>query len=284
VTILVTGAAGMLGQDVVAEFQSRQCKVIVKDHSSLDITNLEHVYQVIDHYKPVIVVNCAAYTNVDKAESESQKAYLINGLGPRNLALACNKNKAVLVQISTDYVFDGRQNRPFGVYDPTNPVNVYGASKLWGETAVREILKSFYIIRTSWLFGLNGKNFVDTMLLLGQSGRTIKVVDDQFGCPTFTEDLARAIADLVETDCYGTYHITNQNSTTWFGFAENIFEKCNSSIKLIACNTEEMNRPAQRPGFSVLEPFPLKETIGYLLPGWDDALSRYLVKRGKSKL
>ncbi|WP_027364752.1 dTDP-4-dehydrorhamnose reductase [Desulfotruncus alcoholivorax] len=283
-TVFVTGAAGMLGQDVVAEFRSRQSKVIAKDHASLDITNLEHVEQAIGHYKPAIVVNCAAYTDVDRAESEPQKAYFINGLGPRNLALACQKNKAVLVHISTDYVFDGSQNRPYGVYDPTNPLNVYGASKLWGENAVREILKSFYLIRTSWLFGLNGKNFVDTMLRMGQSEKTIKVVDDQFGCPTFTEDLARAVADLVETGCYGTYHITNQNAVTWFGLAENIFKKCNNSIKLIPCKTKEMNRPAHRPGFSVLDPFPLKETIGYLLPGWEYALSRYLVKRGKSKL
>ncbi|SFG89888.1 dTDP-4-dehydrorhamnose reductase [Desulfotomaculum arcticum] len=283
-TVLVTGAAGMLGQDVVAEFRSRQRQVIAKDHLNLDITNLEQVQQAIDHYQPAIVVNCAAYTDVDRAEAEPQKAYLINGLGPRNLALACQKNKAVLVQISTDYVFDGSQNRPYGVYDPANPLNVYGASKLWGENAVREILKSFYLIRTSWLFGLHGKNFVDTMLRLGQSKRDIKVVDDQFGCPTFTEDLARAAADLVATGCYGTYHITNQNYSTWFGLAESIFKKCNSSIKLVACKTKEMNRPAPRPGFSVLDPFPLKETTGCLLPGWDDALSRYLAKRGKLKL
>lgn len=282
-TILVTGAAGMLGQDVVTEFQSRKYRVIAKDHLSLDITNLKHVYQVIDDYKPAIVVNCAAYTNVDGAESEPQRAYLINGLGPRNLALACKKCDAVLVQISTDYVFDGSQNCPYGVYDLTNPLNVYGASKLWGERAVQEILKSVYLIRTSWLFGLGGKNFVDTMIGLGQSKKSIKVVDDQFGCPTFTEDLARAVVDLVQTRCYGTYHITNQNPTTWLKFAETIFKKCNNLIKLIPCKTEKMDRPAQRPGFSVLDPFPLKETIGYLLPSWDDALSRYLIKRGTSK-
>lgn len=280
-TILVTGASGMLGQDVVAEFRARHAKVIAKDHLSLDITKLEHVIQVICRYKPAIVINCAAYTDVDGAESEPQKAYLINGLGPRNLALACRKIGAVMVQISTDYVFDGKQKHLYGIYDPANPLNIYGKSKLWGERAVQDILKSVYIIRTSWLFGLGGKNFVETMIGLGNKDKSIQVVDDQFGCPTFTEDLARAVADLVQTDCYGIYHITNQNPTSWFKFAETIFHKCNAQNKIIPCQTKEMDRPAKRPGFTVLDPFPMQETIGYLLPGWDNALSRYLAKRGK---
>lgn len=279
-TILVTGALGMLGQDVVAEFQSRKCTVVAKDHQSLDITNLEQVNQSIGDYKPAIVINCAAYTNVDKAEFEAQQAYLINGLGPRNLALACKKIGAALVQISTDYVFDGRQKHPYGVYDLTNPLNIYGKSKLWGERAVRDILKSVYFVRTSWLFGCGGRNFVETIIELGEKDKSIQVVDDQFGCPTFTEDLARAVADLVQTDCYGIYHITNQNQTNWFKFAETIFQKCNVQNEIVSCPTKEMDRPAKRPCFSLLDPFPMQETIGYLLPDWDEALSRYLAKRG----
>ena len=282
--VLITGAAGMLGQDVVTEFRSRRFNVIAMDRLSLDITNLAQVCRVLKDNKPNIVINCAAYTDVDGAEFEQQKAYFINGLGPRNLALACKETRAALVQISTDYVFGGNRNRPYRVYDPTRPLNVYGDSKLWGEKAVLNLLESSYLVRTSWLFGLGGKNFVSTMIKLGQEKKQIKVVDDQFGCPTFTGDLARAVADLSETGCYGTYHVTNQNPTTWFRFARAVFEYFQYSVELIPCRTREMERPARRPAFSVLEPFPLKETIGYLLPGWEDALHRYLVKRGDLKV
>lgn len=282
--VLITGAAGMLGQDVVAEFHYRRFNVIAKDRLSLDITNLKQVKQIIKENSPHIVVNCAAYTDVDKAESEPQKAYLINGLGPRNLALACSESGSILVQISTDYVFGGNRNRPYGVYDTTWPLNVYGASKLWGERAVLSLLKSSYLVRTSWLFGWGGKNFVSTMNKLGQGIKPIKVVDDQFGCPTYTVDLARAIADLVETGCYGIYHVTNQNPTTWYGFAKAIMLNCNYSVEVIPCATREMNRPAQRSGYSVLDPFPLKETLGHLLSGWDDALNRYSAQGGNLKV
>lgn len=281
--VLITGAAGMLGQDVAVEFRRRGFHVIAMDRAMLDITCLEHVKRAIGGHSPGIVINCAAYTDVDGAESEPQMSFFINGLGPRNLALACRETGSVLVHISTDYVFSGDRERPYGVYDPTRPVNVYGASKLWGERAVLQLLKTCYLVRTSWLFGPGGKNFVSTMIKLGRAGKPVKVVDDQFGCPTFTEDLAMALADLVETGCYGIYHITNQNPTNWFGFAGAIFKNCNLSLNIIPCKTREMDRPAKRPAFSVLDSFPLKETIGYLLPGWDDALRRYLVKKGELK-
>jgi len=278
VKVLITGASGMLGTDMVAEFHRRGFAVAAMDRNSLDITVLEQVRRVVGDISPRIIVNCAAYTDVDKAESEPFKAYLVNGLGPRNLALACAEIGASLVQISSDYVFDGRLNRPWGVYDYPRPQNVYGASKLWGERAVLDLLKSSYLIRTSWLFGLGGENFVFKMLALGRSGKPIKVVNDQFGRPTYTEDLARAVADLVQTRCYGVYHVTNQNLTTWFKFAELIFIKCCQDVELIPCSTRDFKCNARRPGYTVLDPFPLQETIGYLLPRWEDALDRYLAK------
>lgn len=278
--VLVTGAAGMLGREMVAEFHRRGFDVTAMDHAGLDITDLEKVRRVVGESMPQVVVNCAAYTDVDKAESEPDKAYLVNGLGPRNLALACAETGASLVQISTDYVFDGQHNRPLGVYDSPCPVNVYGASKLWGERAVLGLLKASYIIRTSWLFGPGGKNFVSKMLELAGLGKPIKVVADQFGCPTFTEDLARVVADLMQTRCYGIYHVTNQNPTTWFKFAETIFTTCRYTVELIPCSTREFKSDARRPGFTVLHPFPLQETIGYLPPPWEDALKRYLAKLG----
>lgn len=277
--VLITGSAGMLGADMVTEFHRRGFTVTAMDHESLDITVLEDVRKAVLDHCPQVVVNCAAYTDVDKAESEPQQAYSVNGLGPRNLALACAETGASMVHISTDYIFEGIQSRPLGVLDSPRPINVYGASKLWGEQAVLGLLKSSYLIRTSWLFGLGGVNFVSKMINLGRSGKSIKVVADQFGCPTFTEDLARAVVDLVHTGCYGVYHVTNQNPTTWFSFAEFIFSECNYTVELLPCSTPEMDRPAKRPGFTVLDPFPLKETIGYLLPRWQDALCRYLAKK-----
>lgn len=277
--VLVTGSAGMLGADMVTEFHRRGYTVTAMDRYSLDITVFEDVRKAVLDHCPQVVVNCAAYTDVDKAESEPQQAYKVNGLGPRNLALACAETGASLVHISTDYIFDGIGKQSWGVFDSPQPINVYGASKLWGERAVLGLLKSSYLIRTSWLFGLGGVNFVSKMIDFGGSGKSIKVVDDQFGCPTFTEDLARAVVDLVHTGCCGVYHVTNQNPTTWHSFAESIFSACKYKVELIPCSTPEMNRPAKRPGFTVLDPFPLRETIGYLLPSWQDALCRYLAKK-----
>lgn len=282
--VLITGAAGMLGRDMTAEFQRRGFAVTALDRGDLDITVLEQVRGVVEDLSPGVVVNCAAYTDVEKAESEPLQAYKVNGLGPRNLALACARTGASLAHISTDYVFDGRRQSPLGVYDEPRPLNVYGASKLWGERAVQSVLKHGYLIRTSWLFGPGGNNFVSKILDLAGLGKPVQVVADQFGCPTFTGDLARAVADLVQTRCYGIYHITNQNQTTWFEFAASIISKCRLTVELVPCTTQEFRSKAPRPVFTVLDPFPLQETIGYLLPRWEDALDRYLaIIRGRDQ-
>ncbi len=276
--VLVTGAAGMLGRDMAAEFRGRGFAVTAMDRAGLDITVLEQVRGVFRDCNPQVVVNCAAYTDVEKAESEPAKAYSVNGLGPRNLALACAEVGAALAHISTDYVFDGRHRRPLGVYDAPCPLNVYGASKLWGERAVLSVLKAAYLIRTSWLFGSGGVNFVSKIIARAGLGQSIKVVADQSGCPTYTGDLARAAADLVQTRCYGIYHVTNQNPATWFEFAAAIISKCRLPVKLAPCGTQEFKSKVRRPGFTVLDPFPLRETIGYLPPRWEDALDLYLAK------
>lgn len=180
------------------------------------------------------------------------------------------------MHISTDYVFDGSNAAPYGIFDSPGPINAYGKSKLWGEQAVAAAGGRCYVLRTSWLFGPGGKNFVDTMLRVGREKGAARVVNDQRGCPTCTVDLARAIADLVSTGRYGVYHVTNSGSTTWYDFAAAIFAAAGMHVQLSPCSTAEFPRPARRPASSILDLFPLKETIGYLLPPWEDALQRYL--------
>ncbi|NPV72672.1 MAG: dTDP-4-dehydrorhamnose reductase [Pelotomaculum sp.] len=274
--VLVTGAAGMLGRQVVLEYRRRGASVYDLYRQELDITNYDQVSKTLDKIKPDVVINCAAYTNVDTAEEEKEKAFLINGLGPRYLALACRHYGTVLVHISTDYIFNGQINRPYQVYDPPSPINTYGASKLFGEAAVRETGGKFFIVRTSWLFGPDGKNFVNTILNLAGQRKELKVVDDQRGSPTYTVDLAGALADLVNSKIYGTYHITNTGETTWYEFAQKIVATAGLKTKVKPCKTQEFPRPALRPAFSVLDPFPLKQVIGYNLPHWEGALKRYI--------
>ncbi|MCL6559732.1 MAG: dTDP-4-dehydrorhamnose reductase, partial [Firmicutes bacterium] len=235
--VMVTGAAGMLGQAVVKEFAGRKAEVIPLNRSELDITDLGQVRRVVGSRKPEIVVNCAAYTSVDGAETEPYKAYLVNGLGPRNLAVACREAGAELVHISTDYVFDGSKPGPYSIFDEPRPLNIYGSSKLWGEKALSIVAGSCYLVRTSWLFGPGGNNFVTTILRIAQDQGKVRVVNDQTGCPTYTVDLARAIADLSVSGCYGIYNIKKQGGTKWYGFAEEIFSQKDLRVNLTSCNT-----------------------------------------------
>lgn len=277
--VLVTGARGMLGTQVTLEYQRRGAEVYSLSRQDLDITNCEKVYRTIEKIKPEVIVNCAAYTNVDGAEEEKEKAFLINGLGPRYLALACRQNKAVLVHISTDYIFDGQSKRPYQIYDHPFPINVYGTSKLFGEASVREIGGRFFIARASWLFGSGGKNFVDTVLNLSREKDKLKVVNDQQGSPTYTVDLARALADLVASKAYGTYHVTNTGITTWYEFAQKIIDIAGYKSIIHPCQTKDFPRPALRPAFSAMDPFPIKQVIGYTLPTWEDAVERYIKEK-----
>ena len=277
--VLVTGAGGMLGQDVGEELKSRGYEVIPLTRAELDITDGRAVREALSRHEPQAIINCAAYTKVDQAEEEYQKALEVNALGVRNLALACREADAVLVHISTDYVFDGSRFKPWGIYDQRNPINAYGQSKYLGERFLETIAPKYFLVRTSWLFGEHGPNFVETILKLAQEMECLTVVDDQWGCPTYTRDLARALADLLESGCYGVYHITNQGATTWYHFAREIVAAAGLSTPVKPVTSAEFPRPAKRPAYSVLDPFPLEETIGYLLPPWPDAFRRYLASK-----
>ncbi len=225
-----------------------------------------------------MILHCAAYTNVDGAETNPDIAYKVNGIGTRNIALASQEIDAAMLYISTDYVFDGEADLPYDEYANTNPISIYGCSKYAGEFHLRELLNKFYIIRTSWLYGKNGKNFVNTMLKLASKQNIISVVDDQRGCPTYTMDLAEQILRLIQVKgAYGTYHITNQGDASWFEFAEAIFELVErKEIELEAITTREMGRPAPRPEYSVLRGYHLELTIGNTMRHWKEALKDYL--------
>ncbi len=269
-TILILGANGMFGQDAVTLFRQWGYKVIAAAKSDVDISNAQNVENFFAENSFDYVINAAAYTKVDDAELEKDLAFLINQIGAKNVAEAANKKSIPLVFISTDYVFDGEKSEQHFPQDKTNPINVYGASKLAGEKEVAMASSKYYIARTSWLYGKNGKNFVDTMINLGQKNSSIKVVSDQFGCPTYTYDLAFGIRRLLEeSKPFGIYHICNSGVTTWFDFAKKIFEIANLRVEVVPVKTEEFPRPAKRPKFSAMN-------NDGILRNWELALKDYL--------
>ncbi len=269
--VLVTGAKGMLGQDLCPILEDNEYDVIETDIHNLDITNLENINKVINKETPEIIIHCAAYTNVDKAEEDLENAKKINVLGTENLAQICGEKDITLVYISTDYVFDGEANTPYLPNSPTNPINNYGLTKLEGEKAVKKYCKKYYIARTSWLYGHHGKNFVETMLSLADKPE-LKVVDDQIGCPTWTIELANGIIKLIQNEEYGTYHVCGSNSTSWYGFAKEIFAQTNKNVNLQPCSTEEFPRAARRPKYSIME-------NNKICRDWKLALKDYLALR-----
>lgn len=251
--VLVTGARGMLGTDILQAFKSNE--IIGLSREELDITNLNDVLSTVRSIKPDVVINCAAYTKVDDCETNVELAYKVNAIGPRNLAVACEENNCALLHISTDYVFDGTAHTPYKEDAMTNPLGVYGKSKLAGEQFIRELCTKFYIVRTSWLYGKNGPNFVETMLKLAQTHLELRVVHDQIGSPTVTKDLAEAIYNLIQTPAYGIYHLTNSGTCSWYEFAREIFDIKGINVKVNPITTEEFPRPAPRPKYSVMDNF-----------------------------
>lgn len=268
--ILVTGANGMLGQDLCPILEDNGYEVIETDKDTLDITNQEQVKSVLEQNKPDVVIHCAAYTNVDKAEEDLKTAELINVTGTENIAETCGKLGITLVYISTDYVFDGTKNSPYRPDDRTNPVNNYGMTKYEGEEAVRSLCEKYYIARTSWLYGHHGRNFVETMLSLSDKPE-IKVVDDQIGCPTWTVELANGIVKLLSKP-YGTYHVCGSGATSWYGVAREVFVQSGMKVNLLPCTTDEFPRPAKRPQYSVME-------NDGICRNWQAALRDYLKLR-----
>ncbi len=282
---LVTGSAGMLAKDLIPCLLKMSHEVLAPPEDKLDITNLGVVKHAVDEFAPELIINCAAYTNVDEAEKQEHQALMVNGLGVQNLCILCQEHDIPLVHFSTDYVFDGTKPSPYTIYDETNPINAYGRSKLLGEKYILWLLSKFYLIRTSWLFGLHGKNFIETMLEIGQKQKQVSVVTDQKGCPTWTRHLAEATVALIETGRYGIYHVTNSEATTWFDFTKEIFRLAGMSTEVLPITSEQFPRPAKRPSNSVLDPFPLKEVLGRGMPSWKVALKEYLSQRKeKAKL
>ena len=273
--ILIAGSNGMLGHDLQEVLKNKH-ELILTTSKTLDITDKNHTIDFILNNKPDIVINSAAYTNVDGCEENQDLAYSVNGQGPKNLAIACSELDIPLVHISTDYVFNGKNNRPWVEDDEIGPISVYGKSKLQGEINIRENLDKFFIIRTAWLYGINGGNFPKTMLELAKTHPEITVVTDEVGCPTYTLDLAKAIAELIESDYYGIYHITNSGSCSWFDFAEYIFEIANLDIKVIPVTASEFARPAPRPSYSVLENKKWLENGFKPLRNYKEAIKDYI--------
>jgi dTDP-4-dehydrorhamnose reductase len=276
---LVTGAGGMLAHDLVPCLLKQGFEVHAPPHHKLDITDLQVARAVVDDFRPSLIFNCAAYTRVDDAEKQVHEAFIVNGLGVQNLCLLCQEYDAILVHFSTDYVFDGTKSMPYGIYDEPNPVNTYGRSKLLGERYILWLLNRFYIIRTSWLFGLHGRNFVENMLELGQKQKEIPVVADQKGCPTWTKNLAESTISLIQTGRYGIYHITNSGATSWFEFTREVFRLAGTKTEVLPVTSEEFPRPARRPKNSVLDPFPLPLILGKEMPSWEEALAEYISLR-----
>ena len=249
--VLITGSNGMLGHDLIDVLDGKH-ELIKTTSKSLDITDKDKVKDYIVNENPDIVINSAAYTDVDGCETNEEIAYKVNGEGVKNLALACKVVDCPLVHISTDYVFNGENTKPWMEDDEVGPISIYGKSKLQGEEAIESILDKFFIIRTSWLYGINGGNFPKTMLELAKTHDTLTVVTDEIGTPTYTLDLAQAIAELIETEYYGIYHITNSDYCSWFDFAKYIFEVKNIDVNVVPVTAEEFARPASRPHYSVL--------------------------------
>ncbi len=274
--VLVTGYAGQLGYEVVRLLESRGVECRGVDVADFDLTDAASVFRCVQDYAPDVIVHCAAYTNVDKAESQPEICTAVNGSGTMNVARAALSVGAKLVYISTDYVFPGTGNKPFGVNDPYGPRNVYGMSKVQGEDAVRSLMTRYFILRTSWVFGLNGQNFVRTMLRLGREKKELRVVCDQVGSPPYAKDLARVICDLIVTEKYGIYHVRNEGYLSWADFAEMIMKKSGLDCRIIPVPSSEYPTPARRPLNSRLSAKSLELAGIAPMPSVEDALDRYL--------
>ncbi|HML69654.1 MAG TPA: dTDP-4-dehydrorhamnose reductase [Clostridia bacterium] len=276
--ILVTGAYGQLGHDILLNLAARGIDGIPADIAEFDITQTAATEQFIAAHQPDAVIHCAAYTAVDKAEDDVELCRLINVTGTENIAHACQKINAKMVYISTDYVFPGTGDTMYETDAQTAPVNTYGKTKLAGEFAVRQLLKRYFIVRTSWAFGKNGKNFVKSILRLGMEQDEVNVVCDQVGSPTYTVDLARLLVDMALSERYGVYHATNEGFCSWAEFAKTILQKAGLSARVNFVTTEQYPTRARRPFNSRLSKENLINAGFQPLPTWEDALERFLAE------
>lgn len=274
--VLVTGVKGQLGYDVVGELEKRGLEAVGVDIEEMDITDAGSVDRVLRQSAPDAVIHCAAYTAVDAAEDNEALCRRVNADGTRNIAKVCRELDIKMIYISTDYVFSGQGERPWEPEDERDPQSVYGQTKYEGELAVQELLEKYFIVRIAWVFGVNGKNFVRTMLKLSESHDTITVVNDQFGSPTYTYDLARLLVDMVQTEKYGIYHATNEGICSWYDFACAIFREAGISMNVKPVSSAEYGAKASRPANSRMSKEKLTENGFKRLPTWQDALKRYL--------
>ncbi|EKS7867969.1 dTDP-4-dehydrorhamnose reductase [Bacillus cereus] len=276
--VLVTGAKGQLGQDVVSLLKEQTWEVFGFGREELNITDEKQVSEKVLLIQPDIIIHTAAYTQVDQAESDEESAFKVNAEGTKYLAQAAEAVGAKFCYVSTDYVFDGTKDTPYKPDDQTNPQTVYGKSKLVGEQYTQEYCSKSYIVRTSWVFGLYGNNFVKTMLRLAEENKELGIVHDQVGSPTYTTDLARFIISLVQTDKYGVYHGSNSGVCSWYEFAKEIFKQSNIEIVVNPLKTGDFPRPAARPKYSVLDKGMIEENGFESLQNWKEALKDFLKK------
>ena len=276
--VLITGVSGQLGYDAASVLQRQGKDFLGVSSKELDITDRDAVLHALSQYRPDAVLHCAAYTKVDRAEDEAKLCMRVNAEGTRNVALACRACGAKMVYISTDYVFPGTGTTPWEIDDPTGPLNVYGRSKLAGEQAVRELLERYFIVRTSWVIGEHGNNFVKTMLRLAEPHNRLRVVADQIGSSTFTMDLAPLLCEMLETEKYGVYHATNEGFCSWAELAETVFRLSGKAVAVEHVSTEEYGAKALRPKNSRLCKRSLDAAGFARLPDWEDSLARMLEK------
>ena len=280
VKVLVTGAKGQLGYDVCKVLSKRGIEYKGVDLEDFDITDKEAAHRFIREYGPDAVVHCSAWTAVDAAEDMLEKVSAVNVEGSRNIAEVCKKIGAKMVYISTDYVFPGDGEAFYEVDDPTGPSSIYGKTKLGGELAVKEVLDEHFIVRISWVFGINGNNFVKTMLRLAETRDELSVVCDQIGSPTYTADLSPLLCDMIATEKYGTYHATNEGLCSWAEFAEEIFRLLGKTVKVKHILTKDYPVKAKRPLNSRMSKQKLEDMGFHRLPTWQDALARYIKELG----
>lgn len=276
--VLVTGVKGQLGYDVVNELKKRGHEAVGVDIEEMDITDEESVNRVIREAAPDAVIHCAAYTAVDAAEDNVDLCRAVNATGTGNIARVCKALDIRMMYISTDYVFNGQGTRPWEPDDQREPLNIYGQTKYEGELEVEENLNKYFIVRIAWVFGVNGKNFIKTMLNLGKTRDKLSVVADQIGSPTYTFDLARLLVDMIETEKYGRYHATNEGLCSWYEFACEIFKQAGMNVTVEPVTSDQFPVKAKRPMNSRISKDKLKDNGFQPLPSWQDALRRYLTE------
>lgn len=276
--VFVTGVKGQLGFDVMNELKKRGHEAIGVDIEEMDITDEGSVNRVIKAAAPDAVIHCAAYTDVDAAEDNEELCRKVNATGTRYIAKVCRELDIKMMYISTDYVFNGQGTRPWEPDDKREPLNVYGQTKYEGELAIEETLEKYFTVRIAWVFGVNGKNFIKTMLNLGKTRDKLTVVADQIGSPTYTYDLARLLVDMIETEKYGRYHATNEGLCSWYEFACEIFKQAGMNVTVEPVSSDQFPVKAKRPMNSRISKDKLDENGFVRLPSWQDALARYLTK------